>query len=102
MERQRRHEEWLEDQKRKLYKHKVEDLGEDVTPTRIAASRDNIQDRSTNKRKSSILESVNLHPATEKEPIKESMIEDKSLMIYFDAVVRCSRDIKEAELCYCI
>ena len=23
-------------------------------------------------------------------------------MIYFDALLRCSRDIKEAELCYCI
>jgi hypothetical protein len=72
-----------------------------MTPTRIVDSRESAQGRSATKRKSSILDSVNLNPQVESEPTKD-LLEDKSLMIYFDAVVRCSRDIKEAELCYCI
>lgn len=68
----------------------------------MVASRESLQDRSATKRKSSILDSVHLNPMIDNEPTKNELVEDKSLMIYFDAVVRCSRDIKEAELCYCI
>lgn len=45
---------------------------------------------------------MKLYPEADKDPTQNNLEDNKNLMIYFDAIVRGSRDIKEAELCYCI
>ena len=102
-ERNQSHEEWLEVQKRKLYEHKVEDLApSDNQSLSPPVASNNRTSKDENTKITRLLDSVDLKQ-NDVATIQTNMSGlDNNLMIYFDAVLKCSRDVKEAELCYCI
>lgn len=92
VERNQRHEAWLDDEKRKLYQHKVVDLGEgDLLNQPSMFAQEQPKSRK-------LLDTVSFT----KNETEQEELDDSNLMIYFDAVLKCTRDIKDAELCYCI
>lgn len=102
-ERNQSHEEWLEVQKRKLYEHKVEDLApSDNQSLSPPVGSKNRTSKDENTKTTRLLDSVDLKQNDVATIQTNASGLENNVMIYFDAVLKCSRDVKEAELCYCI
>jgi len=110
VERRFRHDDWMEEQKRDLFRHKIQDLATGPTKESLNTSdiiRGTPLDVNWQVKPTTLLDSVQLdveqHKDTQRqEELNQVDEEEGALDIYFDTIFGAPHDIKDSELCFCL